>query len=234
MISSSSLRPIEQLIQVAENRTSPSFLQKESRGAKFQLAEMQKWSQEGEWISILKSLWSDEEGQKALEWLRSKELEHIPPLLYEQAIAEFIQNPTLKTASKTSIPLIVTASLSLRQQQIYIQEKALVMPSCGEVFENKYFENLNDLISSSLKTSLPELILSSDSSQHILRKVHNFMLKEDLPTYESLKWLLSEPPTQDAFKPILEWKELRQSVFFSWTQEWRCGPTSNFLRYLSL
>jgi len=108
------------------------------------------------------------------------------------------------------------------------------MPSCGEVFENKYFENLNDLISSSLKTSLPELILSSDSSQHILRKVHNFMLKEDLPTYESLKWLLSEPPTQDAFKPILEWKELRQSVFFSWTQEWRCGPTSNFLRYLSL
>lgn len=62
MISSSSLRPIEQLIQVAENRTSPSFLQKQAHGAKFQPAEMQKWSQEGEWISILKSLWSDEEG----------------------------------------------------------------------------------------------------------------------------------------------------------------------------
>ncbi|MFZ4673073.1 MAG: hypothetical protein ACOYL1_01835, partial [Chlamydiia bacterium] len=228
---SSCLRPLERLMEVAENRTNTSYLQQEAQGAKFQPAEMQKWVQEGEWISILKSLWSDEEGARALAWLRSKEIELLPPLLYEQAIAEFVQNPTFATASRISIPLIAVATLSLRQQQSLIQEKALEDPTSAEIFESKYFEKLHDLLLSKCKISLPELILSSDSSEHILRRVHKLAQTEDLPTPQSLKWLIHQPHTEEALKPLSEWPQLRQQVFCSWTEEWQCGPTLKFLRY---
>lgn len=126
----------------------------------------------------MKTLWSDEEGTQPLRWLRDKEKDFLPLLLYEQSMLEFLKKPTLETASRISIPLIMTATLSLRVQQSFVLDEALIDVNIANILEEQYLENLNQLIGRVHKTSLAEVVLLSDCSTHILDKVKQFSQKK--------------------------------------------------------
>ncbi len=53
---------LEQLYAVAENRTSDAFIKNEAKVAKFLPMQLDLWVNEGDWMPLLRGLWSDEEG----------------------------------------------------------------------------------------------------------------------------------------------------------------------------
>lgn len=219
---------LEQLYAVAENRTSDAFIKNEAKGGKFFPMQLDLWVNEGDWMPLLRGLWSDEEGVRALEWLRGKEHQSLPPLLYEQSIHEFTLKPTVRTACERSIPLIVEATLSLLHQQKLIEKGALIEPRAAEMFESKYLEKLNDLVGRSLQTSLPELMLTSDCGHHILKRVQNVAEKKIFPSENGLSWLMLDPLKQDAILPVSSWEEHKEGVLRSWFDDWTARPSLPF------
>jgi hypothetical protein len=222
----SNLNTLDWLILVAENRLDTDFTQKEARGARFQVPLLEQSLADGDWKPLIKNLWSDEQGALALGWLRQKENEFLPPLLYEQSIQEFLQKPTLNTACTRSIPLIVSATLSLKQQESLIQEKALLNPSLYEVLDTKYLEKLNELIGRSHKTSIPEIVLTSDCISHIFERVHQLSEKKWAMDPKALSWLIVHPLKEESFHPVETWPELGDAVIKNWIQDWTVGTDS--------
>lgn len=226
MTPTSSLNTIDWLILVAENRLEQDFTLKEAKGARFQVPLLEQSLADGDWKPLMKNLWSDEEGTLALKWLREKEKDFLPPLLYEQSIQEFLQKPTLNTASATSIPLIVLATLSLKQHESLIQKKALINPSLCEILDAKYLEKLNELISRTHKTSIPEIALTSDCISHIFRRVHLFSEKKGAIDPKALSWLVDQPLKEESFHPAETWSGLGGMVIQNWIQDWTVGANS--------
>jgi len=226
MISPGSLNSLERAVCVAQNRLDTEFIQKEARGAKFQTLILEESLSNGDWMPLMKTLWSDEEGTQPLRWLRDKEKDFLPLLLYEQSMMEFIKKPTLETASRISIPLIVTATLSLRVQQSFVLDEALIDVNIANILEEQYLENLNQLIGRIHKTSLAEVVLLSDCSTHILDKVKQFSQKKDFPKQKTFCWLIHDPSKAGCFCPVEGWKDSSDLVVQRWVQEWTPGASS--------
>lgn len=226
MISTGSLNSSERAVCVAQNRLDSEFVQKEAKGSKFQTSSLEKSLNDGDWMPLMKTLWSDEEGTQALRWLRDKEKDFLPVLLYEQSMLEYLKKPTLETASRISIPLIVTATLSLRVQQSFVLDEALVDVNIANTLEEQYLENLNQLIGRVHKTSLAEMVLLSDCSMHILDKVKEFSQKKDLPKQKTFFWLIRDPAKAECFQPIEGWRDSGDLVVQRWVQEWTPGASS--------
>lgn len=226
MISSNSTNLLDRLVFVADNRINPDFIQQEAKGAKFQPPLLEESLAQGDWILLMKGLWSDEEGIRALYWLRENEKKFLPLLLYEQSIQEFFQTPTLSTASKTSIPLIVAATLKLKQHESFIQKGALLNDSVADIFQDKYLDMLNQLLGRFHKISLPELILSTDCASHIFQKVHQFNSSSILPKPREISWLMRDPLNLESLNPVDEWPKLGKEVVQSWIKDWTMGASS--------
>lgn len=71
--------------------------------------------QSNDYISVLSLIWGERDSAKRLSWLRNHASELHAPLLYEQAIAEFKESPTVETVVQVSLPLIKAASFRVRQ-----------------------------------------------------------------------------------------------------------------------
>ncbi|NDE63518.1 MAG: hypothetical protein EB053_04105 [Chlamydiae bacterium] len=217
---------LDRLVFVADNRINPDFIQQEAKGAKFQPPLLEENLAQGDWMPLMKGLWSDEEGIRALHWLRENEKKILPLLLYEQSIQEFFQTPTLSTASKTSIPLIVAATLKLKQHESFIQKGALLNDSVADIFQDKYLDMLNQLLGRFHKISLPELILSTDCASHIFQKVHQFNSSSILPKPREISWLMRDPLNLESLNPVDEWPKLGREVVQSWVKDWTMGASS--------
>jgi hypothetical protein len=68
-----------------------------------------------DYISALSLLWGERDSTQRLTWLRDHENQLHAPLLYEQAIAEFKENPTVETVIQVSLPLIKAGTFRLQQ-----------------------------------------------------------------------------------------------------------------------
>lgn len=220
------MNSLDRLVFVADNRLNADFIQQEAKGAKFQPPLLEESLAQGEWMPLMKGLWSDEEGIRALHWLREKEKNFLPPLLYEQSIQEFFQTPTLSTAAKTSIPLVVLATVGLKQHESFIQKGALLNDSVADIFQDKYLDMLNQLLGRFHKTSLPELVLSTDCASHIFQKVHQFSVTCALPKPREISWLMRDPLKLESLNPFEEWPKLGREVVQSWVKDWTMGASS--------
>jgi hypothetical protein len=214
--------PLNQYIQLSHNRSNPLFIQKESSGYKglCNLKELDGWLIGCNYACIIKSLWSEQLPEKKVVWLKEKEDAFHFPLLFEQSIEEFLINPTLKTASKISIPLIMAATIRLKQDLCCLNMDEEESHCIVDSLEGAYYEALTELTHRKLGISVPEILLIEDSGPNIIEKIDK-MAKSTLGvTRESICWLLKNPSQEGAYKEESLWPKLRQAVLQNWFKEW--------------
>lgn len=79
---------------------------------------------EGQYKKVMVALWSEKNRARSLTWLQRHEPELHVPLLYEQAIAEFVVNPSIETIRDKTIPLLKIAKMRFVQDAICIDGKS--------------------------------------------------------------------------------------------------------------
>ena len=84
----------------------------------------------GEYMPVLKAIWSERDRSKRLQWLRSHQSEMHAPLLYEQAVVEFSQSPTEETLLQVSFPLLFEAGFRVFQDSQCCQDASVKQGDC--------------------------------------------------------------------------------------------------------
>lgn len=213
---------LNHLIQLSLNRSNPGFMQKESSGYKgiSNSKELNQWVIESNYTCIIKSLWSEELPEKRLVWLKEKEEAFHFPLLFEQSIEEFLINPTLNTASTTSIPLIIAATISLKQDLSCLNLDENETRRIVEAFEGAYYGTLTELTQKKLGLSVPEILLVDNTGSSIIEKIDRIATSTFKSTREDICWLLHDSSKEGALKEESSWPQLREDVLKNWFKEW--------------
>lgn len=76
---------------------------------------LQEQLNQSDYIPVLTAVWSERDKAKRLVWLRSVSDQMHAPLMYEQAISEFTQNPMVETIIHVTMPLIKAAGIRVIQ-----------------------------------------------------------------------------------------------------------------------
>lgn len=130
-----------------------------------------------EYVPILKALWSETDEKVRLEWLRSHAGYHAP-LMYELAIEEFVNTPSMDTYRKISIPLMKAAA-----------QRAFQDANC-----------LIDLVAAQL---LPHT-MDNAYQKALLKEVNKYtdLSIDHICRFKSLTYLLSDTRIKEALKAV--------------------------------
>lgn len=169
---------------------------------------------QGNYIPVLKAIWSERDRARRLVWLREKTELHAP-LMFEQAIAEFVNFPSARTIHLVSIPLIEAAKFRVQQDCQCSQDFHI---SNGDMHEFMATTYLNSLERASQKYLHQSVDLSGSFEGEYLA-ILNMKIKtirqstlSRLPDPEWTKWhspnaLFWNMPMRCSF----EWKPLRDA-----------------------
>ncbi len=106
----------ESTVSFCYNRLNPSsidaIIKNNSEG--LSKPSLTKDLEKGNYISVLSAVWGEKDKIRRLTWLRLNAELHAP-LMYELAIAEFVNNPTLETITKITFPLLKAATFRVTQ-----------------------------------------------------------------------------------------------------------------------
>jgi hypothetical protein len=109
-----------------------------------------------DYISAYKVLWYST-GKERITILRYVYKALYTPFLYEQALAEFMNSPTLETVVKVSIPLIKAANFRFLQDSECCKDSWVREGDCLERIQKVYMSRLHDLTVMSLGLCLEEI-----------------------------------------------------------------------------
>jgi hypothetical protein len=110
--------------------------------------------QAGKYIDVLVSLWCERDRQRRLEWLRAKSPELHPVLMFEQAIAEFTDEPTIETINLISIPLMNSAGFRVDQDSRCAQDISVKEGDAAQYMYTTYVERLDRRVRAVLTRSI--------------------------------------------------------------------------------
>jgi len=124
-------------------------------------AALNKNLKKGCYIPVLNAIWSDKD--RRLSWLQSHASELHAPLMFEQAIAEFVNSPTVTTIVEISIPLIQAATFRVNQDSKCSTDPSVFNGDAAPRMRNTYLISLNKQIEKHLGKKL-ENVLSENQS----------------------------------------------------------------------
>ena len=119
-----------------------AFEQEFSQPQPLTLEQISQQLASGDYIPVLKALWSEQDKQRRFEWLRQQEKDLHAPLLFEQAIAEFEVLPTIETIIKTCIPLISIANFRVKQDMQCSKDPSVCKGDAAIRMQNTYNQAL--------------------------------------------------------------------------------------------
>jgi hypothetical protein len=109
------------VVSFCEKRLAPSEVDKIIQEGKEGLSNTEKLNghlAKSEYIPVLKAIWRERDRARRLTWLQSHASELHAPLMFEQALAEFVNVPTIETLFNTSLPLIRAAVFRVEQDSV--------------------------------------------------------------------------------------------------------------------
>ncbi|MCI0382360.1 MAG: hypothetical protein L0207_04850 [Chlamydiae bacterium] len=137
------------------NPTEADKIIKEGKGLS-NSAEIEKNLKESRYIPVLKALWSEKDKEKRLEWLKSHSKLHAP-LMFEQAIAEFVNYPTVEAIHSISMPLIKAATFRVLQDSKCSRDPSVFNGDAPGRVAETYMKILENQVQKHLKKSLADI-----------------------------------------------------------------------------
>ena len=113
-----------------------------------------------DYIPILKAIWSERNRTLRLKWLQSHAAEFHAPLMYEQAISEFVVNPTAATLFQKTLPLIRAATFRVYQDSQCCKDSSVCKGDAPLRMESTYRISLNRQIEKRYKQSLETFVMN--------------------------------------------------------------------------
>lgn len=162
----------------------------------------------GDYMPVLKSLWSEQNSEKKIIWLRDNSAYHVP-LMLERAVAEVEQTPTIETIVNVSLPLIEAALFRIQQDFSCCHEKDtlsfFIKDTYQKVVIGKFFDQLKQVPSQKRFSKIKQKVI--EVAQETLTKLENDKL---VPP----NWIANQPKDSSAHKmhPEEEWAERRKRV----------------------
>lgn len=138
--------------------------------------EIEEKLESNDYISTLSLIWGERDAARRLSWLRNHADRLHAPLLYEQAIAEFKESPTVETVIQVSLPLIKAASSRVAQDAQCSQDASVYSGDAHIRMEYVYNRALMDV----QKKYAPSLNLNNilSENKNIIKKTTLNKLKE--------------------------------------------------------
>lgn len=140
-----------------------------------------------QYIPVLNAIWSERDKNRRLEWLRSHESEMHAPLMFEQAITEFVIKPTVETIIQISIPLIKAASFRVVQDSKCSTDPSVFNGDAAQRMEMTYLTSLNTQTEIHINKKLVTIIsenedaIKSAVNAKVLKIAHS-SITQDLPS----------------------------------------------------
>lgn len=151
---------------------------------------LKRLAEEGQYIPVLKAVWSERDRPRRLEWLRANASLHAP-LMFERAIAEFALSPTVQTIHLVSLPLIEAAKLRVQQDCQCSQDPSVYAGDAHELMAHIYLESLERLSLEKLHQSVDRSGSFRGEQAAIVEKKLETMrlsMSTPLPSPEWTKW----------------------------------------------
>jgi hypothetical protein len=163
-----------------------------------------------DYISVLKAVWSERDKERRLTWLREHSSIHAP-LMFEQALAEFVKAPSKETIQKVSMPLIAAATHRVHQDCLC----HLFTAMCGSLSQDLATVYKNSLAACAKKymshtEDVPSLLQGDkEATREKVCQTMRACLSTSMPNPKWAKW-----PGQDVLFEIddltpEEWKSVR-------------------------
>jgi hypothetical protein len=178
--------------------------------------ELQACLQNGEYIPVLKAIWSERDLERRVSWLRQYSSLHAP-LMFELAMAEFEHSPTRETLAFVSFPLIhAAASRVLQDCSCSVDRIEKLDAKAPDIVIRQIYFGSIDLFLTKIRCKAV-LQFSEDTNLPLLEKTKETMrqsLSAPLPTPEWLKaYGKSLLGREIIMASSSEWKQRR--VFFA-------------------
>lgn len=109
----------------------------------------------GDYIRVLGAVWKDKENR--LTFLRELAPQFHAPLMFEQAIAEFVANPTAETVNLVSVPLLKAAIFRVRQDTQCSTDSSVVHGDADMRLQLIYVPSLENAIKKYLGKTLADV-----------------------------------------------------------------------------
>lgn len=116
----------------------------------------------GHYIPVLSAVWGEKNKVLRLDWLRSRALELHAPLMFEQAIAEFVNSPNTETVIRISLPLIRAASFRVYQDSACCKDLSVCSEGGSAQMETIYMQALER----TMKKYAPKLSIEEIQSKN--------------------------------------------------------------------
>ncbi len=146
--------------------------------------------QAGNYGPVLKSLWCERDRTRRLDWLRSKANELHPPLMFEQAIAEFGADPTATTVNLVSIPMMQGAAFRVTQDFACAADRSVRVEGAADCLVKIYMERLEKQVQLKLRCSIKDI--SSDERDPAclakIREIAQAAIDQTLPSPRWVGW----------------------------------------------
>lgn len=127
-----------------------------------------------DYISVLKAIWSENDTARRVAWLRSHASELHAPLMYEQAIAEFLIAPTIDTVKQVSLPLLKSATFRVEQDSKCSKDISVNNGDAHICMDETYKMVLNARVVKILNKSIPDI--AQNCKDTILANVNQKMI----------------------------------------------------------
>jgi hypothetical protein len=169
-------------------------------------------AEKGDYIPVLKAIWSEKDHTRQLTWLRSNASLHAP-LMFELALAEFAAAPTVETIELISFPLISAANLRINQDSVCSQDYFIYSLPPSDMGK-AYCKSLDQLMQKHLFHPFDRFNLSQRCLQASIQKSIETLLSSKslpLPNPTWISWH-TDATASDALKmhPAGDWKKLRE------------------------
>lgn len=135
-----------------------------------------------DYIPVLKAIWSERDRSRRLEWLRSHAPEMHAPLMYEQALAEFVASQTVETVTKISLPLIQAATFRVYQDSQCSSDASVYKGDAPVRMKLTYLKSLDTLTKKFLKTPLSEIKAENNYMAAKVVEVAQASMSQELPS----------------------------------------------------
>jgi len=165
----------------------------------------------GDYIPVLKSLWSEPDPTKRLTWLRDNAELHVP-LMLERAILEVKHGSTstIDIIFNVSLPLIEAALFRIKQDFSCCNErKDTLSPFVKDTYEKVVYESLLGKIN---EANIPERL--NKIKQKVIEVAQETLTKLENGTLVPPNWIANRPQGKIPLQmhPEDQWLERRKRV----------------------